>query len=152
MLFLLFRLGSDRYVLDAAQIAEIVPFVRIKQVPQGPAGLAGLLDYRGRPVPVFDVSLLALGQATQVRLSTRIVLAHYPPGGSGLLGLMVEKATETIRREPADFAATGLRHDEAPYLGPVCKDQGGLLQWIDVNRLLPDAVRKQLFFEPTAEH
>ena len=148
MLFLLFRIGQDRYVLETARIAEVVPLVRMKHVPQGPFGLAGLLDYRGRPVPVFDVSQLALRQPAAIRLSTRIILVHYSPEGlDQLLGLMVERATETLRREPADFVSTGVRSDGASYLGPVCTDDGGLIQWVEPDRLLSEEARRQLFHQ-----
>ena len=37
MLFLLFELGTDRYALDALQIAEVLPLVAIKRIPRAPA-------------------------------------------------------------------------------------------------------------------
>lgn len=71
MLFLTFRLGQDRYALDAGQIEAILPLVAIKQLPGAPAGVAGAIGYRGRPVPLIDLSLLALGRPAEPLLSTR---------------------------------------------------------------------------------
>ena len=62
-----------------------------------------------------------------------------------LLGLIAEKVTETVRREPADFVASGVTTDRAPYLGPVTHDGGQLIRWIDVQKLLPAAVSSVLF-------
>lgn len=147
MLFLLFRMGDDRYALDALQIAEILPMVGVKEVPKAPSGVAGILDYHGVPVPLIDLSQLALGRPAQRRLGTRIVLVNYsiPSGASHLLGLLAERATEVIHRDPTDFVASGIGNDTAQYLGSVAADAQGMLQWIKIDRLLPSSVRDQLF-------
>src|SRR6187399_2400232 len=105
MLFLVFEVAGDRYVLDVTQVAEVLPFVTITQIPQAPAAVAGVLNYRGAPVPVIDLSQLTLGRPAERRLSTRIVLVHYPgaEGQTRLLGLIAERATQTVRREKTDF-------------------------------------------------
>lgn len=147
MLFLVFQLGHDRYALDVAQIAEVLPLVGIRHLPRAPAGVAGLFDCRGMPVPVIDLSQLALGRPAEPRLSTRIVIVHYPDGtgNTHLLGLIAEKVTETVRHEPSDFVDSGIANTSTPYLGPVATDRRGLLQWIDVGKLMPAAVRDVLF-------
>jgi chemotaxis-related protein WspB len=141
MLFLVFRLGQDRYALDATDVVEVVPLVHIKQLPHAPPGLAGLMDYRGEAVPVIDLSELALRQPAQRRMSTRIILLRHGDGSVPLLGLIAEKATTTLRREVAEFIATGVRNDGAPYLGPICTDGGGILQWVDAQQLLSPELR-----------
>jgi chemotaxis-related protein WspB len=153
VLFLVFELARDRYVLDVSQIAEVLPLVAIKQIPQAPPAVAGVLNYRGAPVPVIDLSQLTLGRPAERRLSTRIVLVHYPDarGGTRLLGLIAEKATHTVRREETDFIASGVTSEGAAYLGPVAPDAHGLLQWLDAGTLLPASVRDMLFRQPKAE-
>lgn len=147
MLFLLFQLGGDRYALDAMQVAEVLPLLAIKQIPLAPAGVAGAINYRGVAVPVIDLSELSLGRPAARKLNTRIVLVHYADrqGTPQLLGLIAEKATETMRREPAEFSTSGISNDDAPYLGPVASDVLGLVQWIEVDKLLPAPVRDVLF-------
>lgn len=153
MLFILFQLGRDHYALDAAQVAEVLPLVQVKKIPHAPVGVAGVFTYRGAPVPVLDLSELALGRPAHSRLSTRVLLVNYPDatGKRRLLGLIAEKATETLRREPADFVASGVKSDGAPYLGPVASDARGLIQWIEVDKLLPASVREVLFKQVAEE-
>jgi len=153
MLFLVFELARDRYVLDVSQVAEVLPLVDIRQMPQAPTAVAGILNYRGTPVPVIDVSQLTLGRPAERRLSTRIVLVHYPDGDGQprLLGLIAERATQTVRRDEQDFVASGVTSAGASYLGPVVADARGLLQWLDVRTLLPPAVRDVLFKQPSAD-
>jgi chemotaxis-related protein WspB len=150
MLFLIFELGNDRYALDVRQIAEVLPLVSFKQVPRAPQAMNGLFNYRGAPVPVIDLSQLTLGRPAARRLSTRLVLVHYPDhtGQTHLLGLVAERATQTARHEASDFVASGVTNTGAPYLGPVVSDARGLLQWIDVRTLLPPSFRDMLFKEP----
>jgi chemotaxis-related protein WspB len=150
MLLLLFELGKDRYALDVRQIAEILPLVAIKRMPRAPLGVSGLFTYRGMAVPAIDLSELTLDRPSARRLSTRIVIVHYPDstGRTHLLGLIVERATQTVRHEPSEFVATGIGNAGAPYLGPVVTDDRGVLQWIEVGTLLPPALREMLFNEP----
>ena len=147
MLFLLFRLGQDRYAIEARQVAEVLPMLTVKQIPQAPPEVRGAFDFRGQPVPLIDLSQLALGRAARDHLSTRIVLVHYPDGRGGkrLLGLLAEHVTETLRRDPADFHDAGVELPDARWLGPVASDAGGLVQWVQVDELLSAELRALLF-------
>jgi chemotaxis-related protein WspB len=147
MLFLLFELGADRYVVDARQVVEVLPLLAVKAIPHAPPAVAGVFDCRGTPVPLIDLTQLTLGHSAVRRLSTRIILIAYPlgDGSTRLLGLLAERATRTLRREAADFVISGVTSEGTPYLGPVAADPQGLLQWIDVTTLLGPAIRDVLF-------
>jgi chemotaxis-related protein WspB len=147
-LFLVFRVGNERYALQAIEVAEVLPRLPLKPIAQAPAWVAGVFAYRGAVVPVIDLSALTFGQPAQARTSTRLVLVHYRPDEptpARLLGLILEQATDTVRCNPADFQPYGLDNRQAPYLGPVRKDAQGLLQWVRVADLLDDQVRALLF-------
>jgi chemotaxis-related protein WspB len=147
MLFLLFRLGKDRYALPATQVVEVLPMLAVKQIPQAPPAVRGAFDFRGRPVPLVDLTQMALGVPARDQLSTRIVLVDYPDGAGAtrLLGLLAEQVTETLRRNPEDFRDSGVELPDAPWLGPVASDPGGLVQRVEVGQLLTPAVRALLF-------
>jgi len=144
-LFLLFRLGADRYALAADCVVEVLPKVDIKALPGSPAAIAGLIDYRGRSIPVVDIGILALGRPAQPRLSTRILLCHYENGGgTHWLGLIAEQATEMMRRQTAAFQPSDVDNTACPWLGPVTSDPRGLIQWIDHGKLRTPAIRDML--------
>ncbi|MES2255420.1 MAG: chemotaxis protein CheW [Pseudomonadota bacterium] len=146
MLFLLFQLGKDRYALAASQIEEILPLVSIRQVPGSSAGVIGVFNYHGTSVPVVDLSELILGQAAPSRLSTRIVIARYDNenGKTHLLGIIVENATETMQGEDADFIPSGISNDFLPFLGAISTSPRGLIQRIDVHKVLSTAMQVPL--------
>ena len=150
-LFLLFRIGSERYALRATEVAEVLPRLPLKPIAQAPNWVAGVFAYRGTVVPAIDLSALTFGQPAEARTSTRLVLVHYRPDElqpSHWLGLILEQATDTLRCNPEDFQPYGLDNRQAPYLGPVREDVQGLVQWVRVNDLLDDAVRSLLFPAP----
>lgn len=149
MLFILFQLGSDRYALPARDVAEVLPLVSMKALPGAPAGVAGLVNYRGTAVPAIDLTALTLGRPAARRVSTRLLMLKYPHprGGERLLGVIAERATEMIAKEPGDFHPTGIASEATRYLGPVAHDPRGLIQRVDVHALLTDGLRAALFPE-----
>jgi chemotaxis-related protein WspB len=149
MLFLVFQLGKDRYAIESRQVIEVLPLVNLKQIPRAPAGVAGMFDYHGTAVPLIDLTELALGKPSRKWMSTRIILVRYDghSGETHPLGLMAEQATETLRRNEADFTDAGLAVSDTPYLGNVTTDAGGLVQRIEIQNLLSEDLRDRLFRE-----
>jgi len=150
-LYLVFRIGSERFALQAIEVAEVLPRLPLKPIAQAPHWVAGVFAYRGAVVPVIDLSALTFGQPAQVRTSTRLVLVNYRPDETipaQWLGLILEQATDTLRCHPAEFQPYGLANRQAPYLGPVREDAQGLLQWVRVADLLDEHVRALLFPSP----
>jgi len=150
MLFLLFELDHDRYALDASEIVEVQALCTVKSIPGAPAWVAGVVERQGEPVPVIDVAQLALGRAAQQLRSTRLVFVHYRGAGQTqrLLGLIVERATQTRRLERTQFADSGIAMPDARWLGPVASDELGLIQWIGIQQMLTDDVQALLFQQP----
>ena len=147
-LFLVFRIGGERYALKATEVAEVLPRLPLKPIAHAPLWVAGIFAHRGAMVPVVDLCALTFGTAAQARTSTRLVLVNYQPQPwieARWLGLILEQATDTLRCDPAEFQPYGLANREAPYLGPVREDALGLMQWIGVADLLTDDVRALLF-------
>ncbi|MBB1627906.1 chemotaxis protein CheW [Achromobacter sp. UMC71] len=147
-LYLLFRIGPDRYALDAGDVVEVLGMRGFKQVPGTPPWVAGMFDCRGVAVPAIDLSALAGAGAAAMVTSTRLALVRYRPDGQAqarLLGLILEQATETVHYDPAAFQPVGLDTPAARYLGPVLSDTRGMVQAVNVPDLLPEPVRALLF-------
>ena len=78
MLLLLFETSDGRYALDSQHIVEIIPLLLPKKIPGAPGYVSGIINYRGQPVPVFDLCALAGGAPCRLYYSSRIILVHYP--------------------------------------------------------------------------
>jgi chemotaxis signal transduction protein len=83
-------------------------------------------------------------------LHTRIVLVRCPTDSSEtrLLGCIVERVTDTKKLGDHDFHAPVT---SASQIGAVFRDQSGLAQRIEIQQLLPAAVRS-LLTEMLPEH
>jgi chemotaxis-related protein WspB len=148
MLYLLFEIGADRYALPAPRIVSVEPAVRLKRIPLAVLGIAGAFNYHGQAVPVVDLCAMALGRpAHEDYFSTRVLVVNDPDKPDRLLGLLAERATETVRFHRRDFQEPGVRSDGAPYLGPVVSDRRGLIQLIETARILTPEVRAVLWKE-----
>ena len=154
MLFVLFHLGQERYALEARRVVEVVPLLELKRFPQSAPGVAGMFIYRGQPVPALDLCELTLRRPANEHLSTRIIIVNCSdsPHEPQLVGLIAERATETIRRERKDFVTTGLQFSTAPFLGPVLTDEKGVIQLIALQALLHKDLRGLLHAPKETEH
>jgi chemotaxis-related protein WspB len=144
VLFLVIRLGVDRYAIDTSEVIEVLPLVRMKELPGAPTGVAGVMNFRDDAVPVVDLNMLALGSRTPTRLTTRIVIVRYEAEAS-VLGLLVPEAAEVLRLDADAFVDAGVSNDGARYLGSVLTTPEGVIQRVTVAALLTSELRDALF-------
>jgi chemotaxis-related protein WspB len=149
VLYLVIRLGADRYAIDTAAVIEVLPLVRLKALPGGPVGVAGVMNFRDSAVPVVDLNLLAVGVPTPPRLTTRIVVVRYEEEAS-MLGLLVPEAAEALRFDADAFVDAGIATDGARYLGAVLTTPDGVVQRVTVSELLTADLRDALFRQTTS--
>ncbi|KVO73266.1 chemotaxis protein CheW [Burkholderia ubonensis] len=157
-LFLLFELDGERYALDAAAIDAVLPLATAKAVPGAPAWVAGLLMRDGAPVPVVDVPMLALGRPAHALRSTRLVMVRYrvrdcandADAGERMLGLIVERATQTMRIERGAFRASGVATPRTRWLGPVASTPDGIVQQVSVRDIVDSVACLRLFDDASA--
>ena len=147
-LFLMFELDGERYALAAADIDEVLPLATAKAVPGAPEWIAGLLMRGGQPVPVIDVPMLALGRRAHALRSTRLVMVRYrvePLDRERVIGLIVERATQTLRIDRTAFRASGISTARTRWLGRVANTPDGIVQQVSVSDLIGDVARLYLF-------
>jgi chemotaxis-related protein WspB len=76
MLLLLFHLGSELYAIESSQVIEIIPTVNLRPLHHVPDYVAGLFNYRGKFIPVIDLSQLLQATPCHLCLSTRIIIVN----------------------------------------------------------------------------
>jgi chemotaxis-related protein WspB len=155
MLFLIFKLGKDRYAVEANRVLEVLPLVAVKRLPQAPRGVAGIFNLRGQPVPALDLNELAFGEPARERLTTRIIIVLHTDssGRNHPLGLIAEQVTQTLHKNPKQFIHSGVTISGAPYLGPIVMDDDGPIQWLNSQHLLTAPIQDLLFSQiPALAH
>lgn len=141
MLFIQLFLDEYRYILSTSDVIEIVPGIKLTHVPNVPKYVSGLCNYRGDSVPVVDLCELILNRPSSRKLSTRIILMKINIDGveEKTIGLMVEKATETVKIEEESFIDSGVHNKDMPFIGPVVADGHGL-----VTRIMPGEIFRKV--------
>lgn len=149
MVALLFEIDGQRFGLDLAQVLKVLPSVRLRRLPKVPEYVAGVFQYRGEMVPVVDLSQLIKGHPAAAFLSTRIILVRQsgPSGQERVLGLLAERATESVDAGAVEIQSSGVAMPEAPYLGGLSATGGGMIQYVKVEQLLSEDLRNRLFVE-----
>ena len=145
--------GDDRYAIGSDRVVEVVPVVELRALPRCPPWVSGLMNYRGTPVPVVDMSMLIADRPSVRRRATRIVVVRLGDDLEGeVLGLLVEtlESVEHCSFE-GDHAHDGVKAPDAPYLGAVALTEGGSLQLVEVESLLRAEHRALLFDRATGE-
>lgn len=152
-LLLTFQIGTELYATGVDQVMEIVPVVALKPLPLAEPWIAGVFDYRGQAAPAIDLCQIFEGRKARRSMSTRILVVSYPTRSTTWqpLGLIAERVTETIRLDPEAFQETGVEVPSAPFLGGIYHHTRGLLQLVDVTKLLPPQVADRLF-QHSCEH
>jgi chemotaxis-related protein WspB len=151
MQLLIFQAGGQTYGLDTRQVIEVAPYPECTLLAHAPAWVAGLARWRGRTIPVVDLSVLLGGNSAPALLSTRLVVVDYLPSKPHAhpLGLVAEKAVEILDLDKNGLQPPKVDISEAPYLSGTIADGGRLIQRVSVDELLPASVRALLF--PEAE-
>ena len=149
MLFLQLYIGQDRYLIDANHIVTVIPLVKSHKLTGVPDYMVGLINYKGQSIPVVDLCKLLSGKKSKARLSTRIVLVDYLHSGKQrkTLGFIAQRATEVLKLYQEDFTPNMVHSELAPYMGPVTNDSEGMLQKIEIEKLIDLKVRDYLDFQ-----
>jgi chemotaxis-related protein WspB len=139
MLLLLFEIGNGRYALDANQIVEIVPLVKLQPIPITPDYVAGLMNYRGEATPVIDLNQLFDSVNHENLLSTRIIITKYPIDGGDYrpLALIANNVTETVRTRLDQAPPTGVFMDKSLFDDETILETADMIQWFDIKKMLP---------------
>lgn len=155
MLAVLFKLGTDRYAIDAKNVVEILPGIELRPVPQAPPYVRGTFNFRGHITPVIDLQQLTVQKPCQHLLSTRIMAVRYESPATRearTLGVMAEGVTEARSIDDRELQKTPVTSSEAPFLGHFVVGENETAQLIRVDRLLAPAVDRLLFSYETPRY
>lgn len=147
MLLLTFHAGSECFGLDVSSIVYVAAVPNCRCVPFSPSYFFGLCQYRGTVIPVLDVSALLAGARSRVLFSTRMIVVKTRVGSAApqTIGLVAERAVQTVRYSQQDVVDPEIRIRQAPYLGKIVISNGSMIQLLSLPELLETEVAEVLF-------
>ncbi len=147
MLYLLIQIDDELYGVEARPVVEILPIIRWRRLPQAPAGILGVINFHGEAVPVLDLNQILTGQPSRRHVSTKIIVFDYQKDFENTfhLAVVVERILETITIPEDGFVESGVATPGAPYAGPIAMTPRGVVQRLDLDRVLAAENRDQLF-------
>lgn len=129
------RLGSSRYAIAIADVAEVAALPRLTRVPGAPAWLAGVANWRGRMLPVLDLRPLLAGESVHLPGSARLLVISRDGVVAGVLAEAVPGVYDGELADVAPAPATLPRSAAALVVGQVT-DREGPLAVLDVGAVL----------------
>jgi chemotaxis-related protein WspB len=137
MLMVLCYVDENKYTIEGEYVVEVIPHVLLKEVLHAPKFILGLLNYGGVPVPIIDLCYLVKRSACDRALHSRIIIVKFTTEDAieHLFGILAEKVTETIDREPSLFIDAGIRVKDLPFLGKILNEEGETIQMLNIPAL-----------------
>ncbi len=141
MMLLMLKVSDNRYGINVVEIVEVVPHVLLQKLPKSPVIIAGLLNYRGHIVPIIDGSRLMGDRSVKKCLSSRIIIIKSEKMRSSCIGFLAENVTETLKVDDSQFTDASIGEGEKSVVDKVILDENGMIQHINVTRLIPNELK-----------
>lgn len=138
-----FKLGSEEYGVDIAQVQEINRMVEITHVPRAPHFMEGVINLRGQLIPIIDLRTRFGMPREEHTKHTRIVVTEI---GSKRVGMVVDSVSEVLRLpvEQIEDAPEMLSGVDTEYIRGVGKIEDRLIILLDLARIISGAEKRQL--------
>jgi purine-binding chemotaxis protein CheW len=138
-----FRLGSEEYGVDIAQVQEIIRLVEITHVPRAPHFMEGVINLRGQLIPIIDLRTRFGMQRTAATKSTRIVVTEI---GSKRVGIIVDSVSEVLNipLEHIEDAPEMVAGVGTEYIQGVGKLRDRLIIMLDLTMVITTEEKHQL--------
>ncbi len=138
-----FKLGSEEYGVDIAQVQEINRMVAVTHVPRAPQFMEGVINLRGQLIPIIDLrARFGMPRAEHTK-NTRIVVTEI---GAKRVGMVVDSVSEVLRLpvdqiEDAPEMLTGV---DTEYIRGVGKIEDRLIILLDLARIISGSEKREL--------
>jgi purine-binding chemotaxis protein CheW len=138
-----FKLGSEEYGVDIAQVQEINRMVAVTHVPRAPQFMEGVINLRGQLIPIIDLrTRFGMPRAEHTK-NTRIVVTEI---AAKRVGMVVDSVSEVLRLpvdqiEDAPEMLTGV---DTEYIRGVGKVEDRLIILLDLARIISGAEKREL--------
>lgn len=136
--YLSFKLGSEVFAIDVAQVREVLDLTTITTVPRTPEFMAGVINLRGSVVPVVDLRLcFDMTKTVSTRNTCIVVVEVMIDNEATVIGALADSVEEVIDLEPeqiqpAPRIGTKIRTDFIRGMG---KRETQFIMILDIDRV-----------------
>lgn len=133
---LVFRLGSEEYVLDIMRVNEIIRPEQITPVRKAPDYVRGVIELRGSIVPILDLRRRLSLPERKSAAEPFVVIVTVE---GVIVGLEVDAVVEVVRVDRASIKASPeltVERGEAPFFLGIVKQDARLLMLLNIKRLV----------------
>jgi chemotaxis signal transduction protein len=117
------RLGSGRFAVSLACVAEVGRVPAVTRIPGGPDWLSGVANWRGRLMPVLDLRALLGAERAPLRSAARLLVLVDDGISAGIVVDVVE-GTGALGADIDEFPAALAGAGAALLRGQVPRDDG----------------------------
>ena len=138
-----FKLGSEEYGVDIAQVQEINRMVAVTHVPRAPQFMEGVINLRGQLIPIIDLrARFGMPRAEHTK-NTRIVVTEI---GAKRVGMVVDSVSEVLRLPLAQIedAPEMIAGVETEYIRGVGKIEDRLIILLDLGKIITGSEKREL--------
>jgi purine-binding chemotaxis protein CheW len=138
-----FKLGSEEYGVEIAQVQEINRMVAVTHVPRAPQFMEGVINLRGQLIPIIDLRARFGMPRVEHTKNTRIVVTDI---GAKRVGMVVDSVSEVLRLatdaiEDAPEMITGV---DTEYIRGVGKIEDRLIILLDLAKIITGTEKREL--------
>ncbi len=137
--YLTFSLAGEEYGIGILKVKEIIGMMPITIVPQTPSYIKGVINLRGKVIPVVDLRVKFMMEATDYTERTCIIVVEILAAGRTILmGIVVDSVSEVLNIKETDIEATpafGTKLDTEFILG-LAKIGSGIKILLDIDQVL----------------
>jgi purine-binding chemotaxis protein CheW len=144
-----FKLGSEAYGVDIAQVQEINRMVSITHVPRAPQFMEGVINLRGQLIPIIDLrARFGMPRAEHTK-NTRIVVTEI---GTKRVGMVVDSVSEVLRLpvDQIEEAPDMISGVDTEYIRGVGKIEDRLIILLDLAKIITGSEKRELEAADTA--
>jgi purine-binding chemotaxis protein CheW len=138
-----FKLGSEEYGVEIAQVQEINRMVAVTHVPRAPQFMEGVINLRGQLIPIIDLRARFGMPRVEHTKNTRIVVTDI---GAKRVGMVVDSVSEVLRLatdaiEDAPEMITGV---DTEYIRGVGTIEDRLIILLDLAKIITGTEKREL--------
>lgn len=138
-----FKLGSEEYGVDIAQVQEINRMVAVTHVPRAPKFMEGVINLRGQLIPIIDLRTRFGMPRVEHSKNTRIVVTEI---GTKRVGMVVDSVSEVLRLDLGQIedAPEMISGVDTEYIRGVGKIEDRLIILLDLAKIINAGEKREL--------